>query len=96
MGKTRSCQQQNLGFRRELDFRTGELRREFVWETKKWQTAQDNLFTAASVMQTKELGLPADTLYPAEFFRRAGADRRPGFFGAAPHVRAEFLGLPAQ
>ena len=41
-------------FRRELDFRTGELRREFIWETRTGKKLQLVFFRLLS-MKTKEL-----------------------------------------
>ncbi len=54
------------GFRRELDFRTGELRREFVWETKTGKKLHLT-FRRLLSMQTKELACQQICLRPLNF-----------------------------
>src|SRR5688572_8830999 len=53
-------------FRRELDFKTGELRREFVWTTKAGQRLKLS-FSRLLSMQTKELGAQRVTLTALNF-----------------------------
>ncbi len=53
-------------FRRELDFRTGELRRTFVWTTAAGQRLQ-LAFSRCLSMETKEWGLQRLTLLPLNF-----------------------------
>ncbi len=54
------------GFHRELDFRTGELRREFVWETKTGKKLHLT-FRRLLSMQTKELACQQIRLRPLNF-----------------------------
>ena len=81
-------------FRRELDFRTGELRREFIWETSSGKQLQ-LVFLRLLSMETKELACQQIRLTPLNFSGPGHADPGAGFFRPAPHVWAEFLGLPA-
>ena len=53
-------------FRRELDFKTGELRREFVWKTKAGQELK-LVFSRFLSMKTKELGFQRIALTPLNF-----------------------------
>lgn len=54
------------GFRRELDFRTGELRREFTWETESGKKMQF-VFLRLLSMQTKELACQQIRITPLNF-----------------------------
>jgi maltose phosphorylase len=53
-------------FRRELDFHTGELRREFVWETKNGKRLKV-VFLRLLSMETKELAYQQIRLLPLNF-----------------------------
>src|SRR3972149_2899631 len=53
-------------FRRELDFRTGELRREFVWETNSGKKLQ-LVFLRLLSMETKEVACQQIRLTPLNF-----------------------------
>jgi maltose phosphorylase len=53
-------------FRRTLDFRTGELRREFVWETASGKKLQV-VFARLLSMETKELACQQIRLTPSNF-----------------------------
>ena len=53
-------------FRRELDLRTGVLRREFVWKTKQGQELRVS-FSRFLSMETRELGLQRVSLTPLNF-----------------------------
>jgi maltose phosphorylase len=53
-------------FLRQLDFRTGELRREFIWKTKAGQELKVE-FSRFLSMQTKELGFQHISLLPQNF-----------------------------
>jgi maltose phosphorylase len=53
-------------FRRELDFRSGELRREFVWEMKSGKRLQV-VFSRLLSMETKELAWQRISLTPLNF-----------------------------
>lgn len=53
-------------FRRELDFRTGELRRELVWETRSGKRLRVTFLRLLS-MQTKELACQQVRLLPLNF-----------------------------
>jgi maltose phosphorylase len=54
------------GFRRELDFRTGELRREFTWETKTGKQVRV-IFLRLLSMETKELACQQIRFLPLNF-----------------------------
>jgi len=54
------------GFYRELDFRTGELRREFTWETRTGKQLALR-FTRFLSMPNKEVGVQRITLHPLNF-----------------------------
>lgn len=56
-------------FRRELDFRTGELRREFVWETQTGKHLRI-VFLRLLSMQTKELACQHIRMTPLNFTGR--------------------------
>ena len=81
-------------FRRELDFRTGELRREFTWETGSGKKLR-LVFLRLLSMQTKELACQQIRLTPLNFSGDVKNNRWARFFDPAPHDGAEFLGLPA-
>ena len=53
-------------FRRELDFRTGELRREFTWHTTSGKSLRVT-FARFLSMHVKELGVQRITLTPIDF-----------------------------
>ena len=53
-------------FRRELDFRTGELRREFIWETDSGKKLQ-LVFLRLLSMETKELACQQIRMTPLNF-----------------------------
>ncbi len=53
-------------FRRELDFRTGEMRREFVWETKAGKKLQIT-FSRLLSMEAKELACQQIRILPLNF-----------------------------
>jgi maltose phosphorylase len=57
---------QHRQFRRELDLRTGELRREFIWKTKAGHELKV-AFARQLSMRTKELGLQRITLFALNF-----------------------------
>jgi len=57
------------GFRRELDFRTGELRREFIWETISGKKLQ-LVFLRLLSMETKELACQQIRMTPLNFSGR--------------------------
>jgi len=54
------------GFRRALDFRTGELRREFIWETSSGKKLQ-LVFLRLLSMETKELACQQIRITPLNF-----------------------------
>src|SRR5690349_6150346 len=54
------------GFRRELDFRSGELRREFVWETGTGKKIE-LVFLRLLSMETKELACQQIRMIPLNF-----------------------------
>jgi maltose phosphorylase len=54
------------GFRRELDFRTGELRREFIWETESGKRLK-LIFLRLLSMETKELACQQIRITPLNF-----------------------------
>ena len=54
------------GFRRELDFRTGELRREFVWETHSGKKLR-LVFLRLLSMETKEIACQQIRMTPLDF-----------------------------
>jgi maltose phosphorylase len=57
-------------FRRELDFRSGELKREFVWETKSGRKLK-LIFSRLLSMDTKELAWQHISLTPLNFSGKA-------------------------
>jgi maltose phosphorylase len=70
------------GFRRELDFRTGELRREFVWETKSGKKLQ-LVFLRLLSMETKELACQQIRMTPLNF--SGGVTLTMGLDFSVPH-----------
>ena len=79
-------------FRRELDFRTGELRREFVWETRSGKKLR-LVFLRLLSMETKELACQQIRMTPLNFSGRVIIDAGTGLFHTASYVRIRTFGI---